>query len=473
MRKKNIIVLAIMLLFLTPLSVSANNEDIKQLLESYVGESLGTYNIPGASLKIIKNGETFYQGNWGVMSDETRVTSDTPFLIGSLSKPITSLAILMLVEDGKIKLDETLTTYIPSFKYKTISPKEIKVLHLLKQTSGISQFDSLKITDIDTKDKDALTKAVGELNGVELSNEPGTVYEYNSVNYLLLGSIIEEVTNQTFSEFINKNIFAPLGMNHSAADYESAVDKGYVPGFKSWFGKPIKSKELYDNAGAPYGYMVSSTNDLAKFLTFMQKGGELLSDENLQILKTPPEEEGTYGLGWHFSKEEKFPFHGGATPDYRAEMFYMDEKDYAVVLLTNKYHIMEDAQVFYIMDGIRSIMNGAEPLELQESSNTIQWIALGLILLLTVLTIFHIFLLRKRKRKNSKWSYTYGSLLIILAIGIIPIVIYAMDSPWKSIRLFAPDIAFLINILVVIFCINGVSPILFNKLPKLNKYEEM
>lgn len=112
-------------------------------------ESLDMYNIPGTSLVILENGETIYQNQWGVLSDGSNVTADTPFLIGSLSKPITSLSIMMLVEDGKIKLDEPIQSYIPSFTYQTDSSKQITVLHLLEQTSGISEIEGLKVTDKD------------------------------------------------------------------------------------------------------------------------------------------------------------------------------------------------------------------------------------------------------------------------------------------------------------------------------------
>ncbi|MFC0472620.1 serine hydrolase domain-containing protein [Halalkalibacter kiskunsagensis] len=463
---KKAIVLLVIILFL-PINAFANTDDTRQKIEKYIENSLDTYNIPGASLKIIKNGENFYQGNWGIMSNGASVTSDTPFLIGSLSKPITALAIMKLVEDGKIKLDEPIQTYIPSFNYQTESSKKITVLHLLEHTSGISRYDGFKVTDVERESMVAITQAVTELSGVELFHEPGEVYEYNSANYLLLGAIVEKVTNQTFSEYLNQSIFTPLSMNHSAADYKRIVDKGYVSGFESWFGKPIKSDGFYDNAGAPYGYIASSTNDLSKFLTFMLEGGDLLSEQYLELIKNPPEEGKTYGLGWRFSKKEHFPFHGGATSDFRAEMFFIPEQDVAAVLLTNKYHIMDDYQVYYMMEGIRSIMNGTEPGELSKPGNSLQWIILAVTILLAVLTVIHI-IIRRKKIVSKKWSFTYGILIFIFAVGIIPILTYVMNSPWRTIRIFAPDVAMLVNILVVIVATNGIIPFIVKSFPEIS-----
>ncbi len=455
--KKAIIFLGSLLLLMAPFSTSAETEDIRQKITKFMEESLEMYNIPGASLAIIESGEKSYQNQWGTLGDGTVVTADTPFLIGSLSKPITALAIMILVEDGKVELDEPIKTYIPSFTYQTDSSKEITVLHLLEQISGISKFDGLKITDKDRPNDGAITQAVTELSGVTLSHEPGEVYEYNSANYLLLGAIVENVSNQTFSEFVNTNVFTPLGMDHSAANYESAVEKGYVPGFESWFGKPKESDGFYDNAGAPYGYIASSTNDLAKFLTFMLKGGDILSEHYLKLLKAPPKEGKTYGFGWHFSKTEHFPFHGGATPHFRSQMFFIPEQDVAAVLLTNKYHFTEDAQVTHIMNGIRSIMNGGDPDEVSVQSYSIQWSLFGVAFLLTILTGIHFFIIRRKKDLSKKTSFTVGIISLLLAVGLIPLFVFVMGAPWKSVILFAPDIAFLIYYLVVIFGLNGVT----------------
>ncbi|WP_026672997.1 serine hydrolase domain-containing protein [Alkalihalobacterium bogoriense] len=455
--KKTIVLLVIILYLSNPINAFANTDDTRQKIEKYIENSLETYNIPGASLKIIKNGDNFYEGNWGIMSNGSSVTSDTPFLIGSLSKPITALAIMTLVEDGKIKLDEPIQTYIPSFTYQTKSSQKITVLHLLEHTSGIRRYDSFNVTDMERESMGAIAQAVTELSGVELFHEPGEVYEYNSANYLLLGAIVEKVTNQTFSEYLNQSIFTPLNMNHSAADYKGAVDKGYVSGFESWFGKPIKSDGFYDNAGAPYGYLASSTNDLSNFLTFMLEGGDLLSEQYLELIKSPPKEGKTYGLGWRFYPKEHFLFHGGATSDFRAEMFFIPEQEVAVVLLTNKYHIMDDYQVYSMVEGIRSIMKGTEPIQLSKPSYSLQWIILGATILLAALTVIHI-IIRRKKIANKKWTFSYGVFLFILAVAIIPILTYVMNSPWRTIRIFAPDVALLVHILVVIVATNGIVP---------------
>ena len=325
--KRLVICLFVFLLIAPSLSLAAAGDDTAQQIETFMNEALERYHIPGASLEVVHNGQTIFQDSWGTMSDGSVVTEDSTFLIGSVSKPLTSLAIMMLVEDGEIKLDEPIETYIPWFTYQTDGTKPITVRHLLEQTSGISAYDGMKVTDQLGRDKEnGITQAVTELSGVQLSRIPGEAYEYNSANYLLLGAIIEVVSNQSFSAFMETHIFSPLGMNNTTADYERAVERGFVPGFHSWFGQPVKGDGLYDQSGAPYGYMSSTASDLTKFIKFMLDGGQLLSQQSLKQLQTPPENGGRYGLGWHFPRSgNKYPYHTGATPEYKSEIFFPNE----------------------------------------------------------------------------------------------------------------------------------------------------
>lgn len=458
--KKFILLLIIILIVIPSQSAMAKTMDQKDVIKDYVKNALDLYNIPGASLIIIKDGDIYYQDNWGVLSDGTSVTSDSVFLIGSLSKPITSLATMILVEEGKVKLDDPIQTYIPNFKYQSSSLNDITVRNLLEQTSGISEYKGLKVTDRLYTGQDPINQAVNELSGMQLTHEPGEIYEYNSANYLLLGAIVEKASNQPFADFLNDRIFSSLGMKHTAASYKNADEKGLLPGFQSWFGKPIKVDGFYDNSGAPYGYIAASSNDLAKFLKFMMYGGDLLSKENHDLLIAEPKVDRSYGFGWHFSNpfnDQRYPYHGGATPHFRAEMFFIPEQNFGAVLLTNKYNTMEDHQVTRIMEGIRSIVNKTGPLDLPKQNFTIQWILLGIIILTMFLSIICLIRLKKKSIINKKLWYSIGILSAILAASLIPILSYSMEAPWHTIKLFAPDIAFLILCIVGILTLNSIT----------------
>jgi CubicO group peptidase (beta-lactamase class C family) len=256
-------------LLLLPCRMSSAETGVPGSLEAqitaFMDEAVDRYRIPDASLAVLRDGEIIYRNNWGTMSNGAPVTSDTPFLIGSVSKPLTAAAVMTLAQDGRLNLDDPIDTYIPNFEYHSISDSPITVRHLLEQTSGIGEAAGLSVTDRATRGEDAIAQAVSRLSGVALRHAPGEGYEYSSANYLLLGAIVEAVSNQPFARYMESRFFTPLGMNDAAADYAGAVGKGLVPGYHSWFGWPVKSEGFYDDSGAPYVTSPSARTTLFGF----------------------------------------------------------------------------------------------------------------------------------------------------------------------------------------------------------------
>lgn len=442
---------------------SATSSDHTQLIQDFMKKSIEEYKIPGVSLTIVKDGEIYFQDNWGSRSDGTPVTSETLFTLGSISKPLTSLALMKLVEQKNIELDQTIDTYIPSFQYnKNGFEKNITIRHLLTHTSGISSYEGLEVAELMLRGVNAIDEAVQKLNNVSLNHEPGEIHQYSAANYLLLGKVIENVTDQSFAEFMDDEIYSALEMNRTVSNYENANRLGYQPGFQSWFGKPIKSENLFDDSGAPYGYIASTANDMSKFIQFLLDGGrDLLSNHTFDIYTSPQvhrKEEMYYGLGWRISikKTDSFYFHGGETPDSRAELFLNPEKDYGFILLTNKNNFSEVLHTAYIREGLKTIIEDGELPEIPKASYQMQWITLIVAILLAVLTIWNlVHLKRKNLVRIIRWAII-GVISIIFSLVLIPLITYLFDSPWHTIYYYAPDIAFLIICLVGILAIYGL-----------------
>lgn len=451
-------VLAALIIAHTVTTTTTSALDATSQLNNYIKTSLDTYQIPGASAVIQRGGKTLLQNSWGHSSDGSKVTADTPFLIGSLSKPITASAILLLAQDETVRLDEPIKTYLPDFRYSSKSNQQITVRHLLEQTSGISPSDGLNVTDRSYKQPGAISQAVTALNNVTLQSTPGTAYSYTSANYLLLGAIIESASNKSYSEFVTTRIFAPLAMDHTSATQQASSDDGLVSGYSSWIGRPIKSTGFYDNSGAPYGYISSTASDIMKFLQFMQNGGVILNDQSMQLFKTIPKEK-TYGIGWFYSPESKYFYHGGATPDFRAEMFYYPDRDFSGVILTNKYHNLEDQQVADIMNSARAIADGRSPSQLPNQSYMTQWTILSVVALLLGWLSYATYRFTKPATHVQR-NRIISSILIVLSLGLglgFPTI---FGAPWHSIILFAPDIAVL-SILLIILLVLIASVLLF------------
>jgi CubicO group peptidase (beta-lactamase class C family) len=448
------LVVSIMLV-LIPSAVIAQESDQKRQIQQFMDESLKEYQIPGASLAIVQEGKVIFQENWGVQSDGKKVTNNTLFTIGSISKPITSLAIMKLVQEGKINLDHSIHTYLPSFKYDKKSFKnEITVRQLLSHTSGISSYDGLKVADLKLRGKDSIKKATEMLNGVELNNEPGRIHQYSAANYLLLGRIIEEVSKISFAQYMENEIFTVIGMDHTVPDYKGALSLGYKPGYQAWFGTPVKSDNYFDDSGAPYGYLASTSSDMIKFIEFILGKQKVLDQEYFMEYTSPQvyrKEEFYYGLGWRISTEENnsYLFHGGETPDSRAELFIHPNKQYGFILLTNKNNVSDVMHTTYIKEGIRNIIERNIAPEIIPADYKLQWITLISIFIVLFFSLLMVFHLMKQTIITLR-NRIISSIYLVVAISIIPTLVFVFDSPWRTISLYGSDITILTSCLIAI-----------------------
>lgn len=466
-------VLLVCLLFISfppisPTTASAK-QDIKSTINRYVESFLEEHRIPGAAVAIVHENDIFYSKAWGVTGEtEEEVTTETPFTLGSISKSLTGLAIMKLIEEGTVQLNEPVVKYIPWFTLKDKqAASQITIKDLLTQTSGISTYSGLSISDKEFKDLGAIKRNTESLSDDKLTAATGEKHEYSNANFLILGALIEEVTNQTYSEYMEKQVFTPLGMKNAAADYSTAYKKGYLAGYQSWLGIPRKSAVTYDNGGAPYGYITASATDMVQYIRLIsQRGNNNFLNENIMNLYISPYvqtgEHRYYGLGIRITNpdsEEEMIWHSGSTPDSHAEVFFMPETGWGGVILTNKNHIFEEEALVYLKQGIINILNGEELVDIPKYSPTIQII---LIVISCLLFIMFIYLLAKVKSgqmlKRHVWRI-FGTIFLIISVATIPVLIYSTASPWHTMKVFAADMALLIIIIIILLALNGLLSI--------------
>ncbi len=444
----------VVILFLPASKVSAE-KDIKNMIDSYVETFLKEHRIPGASIAIVHENDIFYSKAWGVTGeDEEKVTTKTPFTIGSISKSLTGLAIMKLIEENTVHLEDPVQKYIPWFTLKDQeAASNITIKHLLTHSSGISTYSGLSISDKESKDFHAIKNNVENLSNVTLTASSGEKHQYSNANFLILGALIEEVTNQTFSNYMKQEVFLPLGMKSVAADNDTSYKNGYLAGYQSWFGIPRKSSITYDNGGAPYGYITASTEDMVQYIKFLgrQENADFLTENTMNLYVSPHVQTGDtryYGLGVRITNpnsEKKMIWHSGSTPDSHAEMFFIPETGWGGVILTNKNHILEEEALIYLKQGIIDILNGDEPVDIPSSTPIVQIVTIGVICLLFIMFIYLLVKIKSKKiRKRSIW-YISGFIFYVLSIATIPTLTYSTDSPWHAIYIFSPDLAYLIN----------------------------
>lgn len=452
MRKKWAYVVLTVLAFALPAwgSVVEAEEVMADKVDLYMKAAMEEYQIPGLSVAIVQDGDMVFTNSYGVTAEGSTVSSKTPFLLGSLSKSMTALGIVQLVDSDQVDLDESVGTYLPWFSSETSSEvSSITIRQLLAQTSGYSTYSGLVYSDVGAKDASALKENVRHLSNTKLSRPPGEQHQYSNANYMILGAVLEEVSGQSYADYMERHVFGPLGMSTAAADEERALQTGFEHGYQSWLGYPRVSSVPYDNSGASYGYITASIDDMARYLQFLlQDNDRVLSREYKELFLSPLVQhrpDRAYGFGWRISETERgerLVWHSGSTPEARAEIFFIPERGVGAVILTNKDHILEEARLIQVSKDLRGILDGQDPKPPSAGIHPVIWGLAGTLIILLAIVIW--MLLRMQKR-SLKLYLTLPLSLVLFAIsaGIIPLFTRLTSSPWISIRLFAPDIAYM------------------------------
>ena len=209
------------------------------------------------------------------MTPGRAVTPQTPFIIGSVAKSFTALAIMQLVEAKRIDLDAPVQRYLPWFRVADErGSAEITVRHLLNHTSGISTKTGRTYQgDGDTSDT-ALEQAVRKLKSAELSAPVGSKHQYSTINYSVLGLIVQTVTGQSYESYVQAKILEPLQMRHSFTSETAAQPAGLASGYNYAFGRPRASHQAYNRGLVPAGYLIASAEDMTHYVVSQLNGGQ-------------------------------------------------------------------------------------------------------------------------------------------------------------------------------------------------------
>lgn len=231
-------------------------------IDKFMTNEIERLNIPGASLAIVKGDQVEYIQGYGVSNpDGEKMTSQTPIVLGSTTKSFTALAIMQLVEQGKIALEEPVQSYIPWFQIANEKASaKITIQHLLNHTSGLSTNDGQVSISQGNK---TLKEHIKSLANTKLTYSVGEQYQYSNLNYNILGLVIEEVTNKSYKEYINEFIFKPLEMNNSYVNPKDDTNNSIATGYQTVFGLKVPTKQLIHEGTVSSGYLISSAEDMA------------------------------------------------------------------------------------------------------------------------------------------------------------------------------------------------------------------
>jgi len=256
--------------------------------------------IPGASVTVIKDGKVVVNSGFGMSDIELRVTAEsgTRFRVGSVAKPMTAVALLLLVEEGRVDLDAEVQRYAPGFPRKSWP---VTVRQVAGHQAGIRHYKEGEFEN--QRPYATLTDGLAMFAADSLLFEPGTGYGYSSFGYNLLGAVIEGASGMPYLRFMQERVFAPLGMRSTIADFPDSIIVGRARFYlSSDSGRRVLNAPYVDNSYKwPSGGFLSTTEDLARFGQAMLEG-RLLGPAMRDLMWTPMRtRDGTdtgYGVGW-------------------------------------------------------------------------------------------------------------------------------------------------------------------------------
>lgn len=294
---------------------------------------------PGVTALVSRNGQIIYKKAFGIANLElnTPMQVDNVFWIASIGKQFTAVAILQLMEEGKLNLQDEITKYIPD--YPTQGNK-ITIEHLLTHTSGIHNFSGMP----DPEKKLALDCTPNEVidffKNLPMRFVPGTKWEYSNSGYFLLGYIIEKITAKPYSEYLEENFFKPLEMFNSLYANDTRIIKNKVGAYSQGENGFENSQSRNITHVYSAGAIQSTVEDLFKWHQAVHTY-RLVKKENLDkaftryILTDGTETD--YGYGWRLGKVYASPsiWHGGLITGFGTLEIYLPEEDVFVAIFSN------------------------------------------------------------------------------------------------------------------------------------------
>lgn len=325
--------------------IDSLTQDERIKIEKFIEENMDKGKIPGLSIAIVKDDKTIYQKGFGYsnIEEKTPVTDKTLFELGSTSKAFTGLGILKLEQDGLIKLGDDVSKYIPWFRvnYKGQDTK-ITLEQLLHHSSGIP-FKTIDKIPVSNED-DALEQTVKTLVGIELDSTPGEKFQYATINYDVLGLVIEKVSGVSYEKYMEENVIKPSGLINTYLFKNEAVSKDIATGYKLGFLKPRSYDAPVYRGNKPAGYIITNGEDMAKWLKIQMGVITNPKFDNDLIIKThipnrtiPPEYDGSsYAAGWNIYQIKGGQIsHGGNNPNYSSYVIFRPEDKEGVAVLSN------------------------------------------------------------------------------------------------------------------------------------------
>ncbi|MBU2533352.1 MAG: beta-lactamase family protein [Alphaproteobacteria bacterium] len=417
-------------------------------IDDFIALEMPIAGAPGLAYAIVEDGEIRSDARGEMLiGSGVKIAPDTPFLLGSISKSFTAMAVMQLVEQGEIDLNAGIATYLDVFGGKPSGT--ITIRQLLSHTSGYSTFQG-NDTHIDlTWSRDELSQQVERIAHRTPAYVPGTVWEYSNANYEILGALIERVSGQDYAAYVSANILEPIGMDDSFVS-DGEIHPEMARGHRPWFGTklPLEDSKT-ERIMAPAGGVIASASDMARYLAVMMNGkDDVLSASSKAAMMRPASALSPfYGFGWFIDAGNGTVWHAGTSPGTEALATLMPARQKAVIVLVNAGSGIGFGETTALREGI-----AARALGLDFKGEEGRWqqkaVFIGLVLLPPAFLLSMVWAWLKREKLRAKTGpfglfSLWFPLLSTFAMAVF--LIYLVPSfsgvPMGTLLLFQPDLA--------------------------------
>lgn len=327
-----------LLCFIVLFSIVSNAQDLNRKIDSLILSEFKEANGPGGVFLIAKKGKPIYEKAFGMANLEldSKLNTNNVFQIGSMTKQFTAVAILMLEEQGKLKVIDPVSKYIPTYP----NGDKITIHHLLTHTSGIKDFTKMKaLQDIAQKEMTP-EQMVDFFKNEPVDFAPGEKFDYNNSGYVILGYIIESASGESYEDFIKTNIFDKAGMTNSFYASDRKIIKNRAFGYHKKSSGYVNKTVINFTVPFSSGSLMSTLDDMLKWQNALNQNLLLTSKEETKAFnryKLNNDQEIEYGYGWHLKNINGTPTreHGGSIFGFKSMAVYIPSEEIYVVGFSN------------------------------------------------------------------------------------------------------------------------------------------
>ncbi|WUU82881.1 beta-lactamase family protein [Streptomyces cellulosae] len=353
-------------------------------VDRFVEEYMEQTGLPGAVVAVTDGRRVVRTAGYGHTASGPDMTERTPVPVASLSKAMTALAVMQLVEAGEVELDRPVVRYLPEFVMADGRYRRITVRQLLTQTSGM---DDSAYPDLTRAQPHTLEEAVAAMRGAPLATDPGSRYRYHNPNYFVAARLVEVVSGRPFAKYLSAEVFRPLGMADTVSvDTTSEMPdgaRGYVRAYGTVF---VRSHPRWFTAGG-HG-VVTTADDLARWLIAQNNGGvsaegrRVATARSVTLTHTPPAvpADTEYAMGWLRHRDgsgTEVIQHNGQLLTHNATATLLPGSGVGIAVVTNTGMLAGD-DAAQITSGLVDLARGVEPEVERPFSMTADWVLAAL-----------------------------------------------------------------------------------------------